>query len=64
MPQHGGDLIADVLARHGVTHLFTLCNGMAVTLSGDPAQRAAALALLMALPQVIMHSISAILAAE
>ncbi len=27
MPQHGGDLIADVLARHGVTHLFTLCGG-------------------------------------
>jgi acetolactate synthase-like protein len=27
MAQHGGDLIADVLARHGVTHLFTLCGG-------------------------------------
>ena len=27
MPQHGGDLIADVLARHGVTHMFTLCGG-------------------------------------
>jgi len=27
MPQHGGDLIADVLARHGVSHLFTLCGG-------------------------------------
>ena len=27
MPQHGGDLIADVLARHGVGHLFTLCGG-------------------------------------
>jgi acetolactate synthase-like protein len=27
MPQHGGDLIADVLVRHGVTHLFTLCGG-------------------------------------
>ena len=27
MPQHGGDLIADVLAKHGVTHLFTLCGG-------------------------------------
>ncbi|HSD87398.1 MAG TPA: thiamine pyrophosphate-binding protein [Kofleriaceae bacterium] len=27
MPHHGGDLIADVLARHGVTHLFTLCGG-------------------------------------
>jgi acetolactate synthase-like protein len=27
MPQHGGDQIADVLARHGVTHLFTLCGG-------------------------------------
>src|SRR5688572_9066362 len=27
MPQHGGDIIADVLARHGVTHLFTLCGG-------------------------------------
>ena len=24
---HGGDLIAEVLARHGVTHLFTLCGG-------------------------------------
>src|SRR5688572_27139714 len=24
---HGGDLIADVLARHGATHLFTLCGG-------------------------------------
>lgn len=24
---HGGDLIADVLARHGVTHLFALCGG-------------------------------------
>src|SRR5258706_11613469 len=27
MPPHGGDIIADVLARHGVTHLFTLCGG-------------------------------------
>jgi acetolactate synthase-1/2/3 large subunit len=27
MPQHGGDVIADVLARHGVSHLFTLCGG-------------------------------------
>lgn len=27
MTQHGGDLIAEVLARHGVTHLFTLCGG-------------------------------------
>ena len=27
MISHGGDLIADVLARHGVTHLFTLCGG-------------------------------------
>jgi len=27
MPQHGGDLIAEVLSRHGVTHLFTLCGG-------------------------------------
>ena len=27
MPHHGGDLIAEVLARHGVTHLFTLCGG-------------------------------------
>src|SRR5688572_18739302 len=27
MTQHGGDLIADVLARHGATHLFTLCGG-------------------------------------
>ena len=24
---HGGDLIADVLARHGATHMFTLCGG-------------------------------------
>src|SRR5512139_1612495 len=24
---HGGDLIAEDLARHGVTHLFTLCGG-------------------------------------
>jgi acetolactate synthase-1/2/3 large subunit len=24
---HGGDLIADVLAKHGATHLFTLCGG-------------------------------------
>src|SRR5580765_4401764 len=24
---HGGDIIADVLARHGVTHLFCLCGG-------------------------------------
>lgn len=24
---HGGDLIADVLARYGATHLFTLCGG-------------------------------------
>ncbi|MDB4957307.1 MAG: thiamine pyrophosphate protein binding domain protein [Myxococcales bacterium] len=27
MPQHGGDIIAEVLARHGVSHLFTLCGG-------------------------------------
>src|SRR3569832_1329605 len=27
MAQHGGDIIAEVLARHGVTHLFTLCGG-------------------------------------
>src|SRR3954454_15200567 len=27
MPQHGGDIIADVLVRHGVTHLFALCGG-------------------------------------
>jgi acetolactate synthase-like protein len=27
MPRHGGDIIADVLVRHGVTHLFTLCGG-------------------------------------
>ncbi len=26
-PRHGGDLIAEVLARHGATHLFTLCGG-------------------------------------
>lgn len=25
--KHGGDLIAEVLARHGVRHLFTLCGG-------------------------------------
>src|SRR4029079_1684373 len=25
--QHGGEIIADVLARHGVTHLFCLCGG-------------------------------------
>jgi len=25
--QHGGDRIAEVLTRHGVTHLFTLCGG-------------------------------------
>jgi acetolactate synthase-1/2/3 large subunit len=24
---HGGNIIADVLSRHGVTHLFTLCGG-------------------------------------
>ncbi len=24
---HGGDLIAEVLVRHGATHLFTLCGG-------------------------------------
>lgn len=24
---HGGDLIAEVLARHGASHLFTLCGG-------------------------------------
>ncbi len=24
---HGGDLIADVLLKHGATHLFTLCGG-------------------------------------
>ncbi|HEY4240610.1 MAG TPA: thiamine pyrophosphate-binding protein [Kofleriaceae bacterium] len=24
---HGGDLIAEVLVRHGVSHLFTLCGG-------------------------------------
>jgi acetolactate synthase-1/2/3 large subunit len=27
MAKHGGDMIADVLARHGVTHLFALCGG-------------------------------------
>src|ERR1041384_8438841 len=27
MTRHGGDLIAEVLARHGVTHLFALCGG-------------------------------------
>lgn len=25
--QHGGDIIAEALGRHGVTHLFTLCGG-------------------------------------
>lgn len=25
--RHGGDLIADVLAQHGVRHVFTLCGG-------------------------------------
>ena len=24
---HGGDLVSGILARHGVTHLFTLCGG-------------------------------------
>jgi acetolactate synthase-1/2/3 large subunit len=27
MSHHGGDIIGEVLARHGVTHLFTLCGG-------------------------------------
>jgi acetolactate synthase-1/2/3 large subunit len=27
MQQHGGDRIAEVLARHGATHLFVLCGG-------------------------------------
>src|SRR3954463_13996780 len=27
MSQHGGDIIGEILARHGVTHLFTLCGG-------------------------------------
>src|SRR5450432_2485958 len=27
MSQHGGDIIGEVLSRHGVTHLFTLCGG-------------------------------------
>jgi acetolactate synthase-like protein len=27
MTQHGGSIIADVLTRHGVQHLFTLCGG-------------------------------------
>src|SRR5690349_9302952 len=27
MPSHGGDIIAEVLAKHGVTHLFALCGG-------------------------------------
>jgi acetolactate synthase-1/2/3 large subunit len=27
MEHHGGDIIADVLARHEVTHLFALCGG-------------------------------------
>jgi acetolactate synthase-like protein len=25
--RHGGDIIAEVLAKHGVRHLFTLCGG-------------------------------------
>ena len=34
---HGGDLIADVLARHGATHLFTLCGGhISPILTGAP----------------------------
>ncbi len=27
LERHGGSIIADVLARHGVKHLFTLCGG-------------------------------------
>jgi acetolactate synthase-like protein len=27
MTRHGGDIIAEILARHGVTHLFALCGG-------------------------------------
>ncbi|MGE5185477.1 MAG: thiamine pyrophosphate-binding protein [Acidobacteriota bacterium] len=27
MARHGGDIIGEVLARHGVTHLFALCGG-------------------------------------
>lgn len=27
MTRHGGDIIAEVLARHGVSHLFALCGG-------------------------------------
>lgn len=27
MAPHGGDIIADVLFRHHVTHLFALCGG-------------------------------------
>src|SRR5262247_4631851 len=27
MARHGGDVIAEILARHGVTHLFALCGG-------------------------------------
>ena len=27
MSQHGGDIIGELLARRGVTHLFTLCGG-------------------------------------
>src|SRR5215510_6616877 len=27
MARHGGEMIAEVLARHGVTHLFALCGG-------------------------------------
>src|SRR5438045_9752895 len=36
---HGGDLIAEVLARHGATHLFTLCGGhISPTLAGAQAR--------------------------
>src|SRR5215831_3847829 len=27
MTRHGGDVIAEILDRHGVTHLFALCGG-------------------------------------
>ena len=25
--QHGGDVVGEVLARHGIGHIFTLCGG-------------------------------------
>ena len=40
MSQHGGDIIADVLVRNGVTHLFTLCGGhISPILTGAEARK-------------------------